>query len=92
MRTCCSARTRTATRISTSGASASTALTARNLTPYRDVLAIVLGMHHEDPHLIAVGMNDRDARWHDLYIVDIRTGERRLVYENTDEIATLHPR
>jgi acetyl esterase/lipase len=61
---------------------------ARNLTPYRDVLATVLGMHHESPHLVAVGMNDRDARWHDFYIVDIRTGERRLVYENTDEIAS----
>jgi acylaminoacyl-peptidase len=61
---------------------------ARNLTPYRDVLAVVLGMHREDPNLVAVGMNDRDARWHDLYIVDIRTGERRLVYENTDEIAS----
>jgi dipeptidyl aminopeptidase/acylaminoacyl peptidase len=61
---------------------------ARNLTPYRDVLATVLGMHHENPHLIAVGMNDRDARWHDVYIVDIRTGERRLVYKNTNEIAS----
>ena len=60
---------------------------ARNLTPYVDVLAILVGMHYEDPNLIAVGMNDRDARWHDLYIVDIRTGERRLVYENRDEIA-----
>jgi acylaminoacyl-peptidase len=60
---------------------------ARNLTPYVDVLAILVGLHYEDPNLIAVGMNDRDARWHDLYIVDIRTGERRLVYENRDEIA-----
>ena len=34
-------------------------------------------------------MNDRDDRWHDLYIVDILTGERRLVYENGDEIASL---
>src|SRR5271168_5413876 len=58
----------------------------RNLTPYSAVLATVLGMHHEDPNLIAVGMNDRDARWHDLYLVDIRTGERRLVYENKEEI------
>jgi dipeptidyl aminopeptidase/acylaminoacyl peptidase len=60
---------------------------ARNLTPYPNVLAHLVGLHHEDPNLIAVGMNDRDARWHDLYIVDIRTGERRLVYENADEIA-----
>jgi dipeptidyl aminopeptidase/acylaminoacyl peptidase len=61
---------------------------ARNLTPYPDVLAVLVGMHDDDPHLIAVGMNDRDARWHDLYIVDIRTGERRLVHKNTDEIAS----
>jgi dipeptidyl aminopeptidase/acylaminoacyl peptidase len=61
---------------------------ARNLTPYRDVLAVVLGMHRENPHLLAVGMNDRDPRWHDVYILDIRTGERRLVYQNTDEIAS----
>jgi acylaminoacyl-peptidase len=60
----------------------------RNLTPYRDVLAYVLGLHYEDPHLVAVGMNDRDPRWHDLYIVDIRSGERRLVYENRDEISS----
>ena len=59
---------------------------ARNLTPFRDVLANVVDFHHDDPNLIAIGLNDRDARWHDLYIIDIRTGERRLVYENTDEI------
>src|SRR5215468_5043366 len=61
---------------------------ARNLTPFPELLAIVLGMHHENPHLIAVAMNDRDARWHDVYIVDIRSGERRIVYQNTDEIAS----
>jgi dipeptidyl aminopeptidase/acylaminoacyl peptidase len=60
---------------------------ARNLTPYDDVLAYLVGFDYENPHLIAVGMNDRDPRWHDLYIVDIRTGERRLAYENTDEIS-----
>jgi acylaminoacyl-peptidase len=59
----------------------------RNLTPFSATLAIFLGMHHDDPYLIAVGMNDRDARWHDSYLVDLRTGERRLVYENRDEIA-----
>ena len=61
---------------------------ARNLTPYPDTYAMLIGMHYDDPHLIAVAMNDRDARWHDLYVVDIRTGERRLVYENKDEIGS----
>jgi acylaminoacyl-peptidase len=59
---------------------------ARNLTPYREVLARIAGFHDEDPNLIAVGLNDRDARWHDLYVIDIRTAERRLLYENVDEI------
>jgi acylaminoacyl-peptidase len=34
-------------------------------------------------------MNDRDSRWHDFYIVDIRTGERQLLYDNRDEITSL---
>ena len=46
----------------------------RNLTPGPNVLARIVGFHHEKPNLIAVGLNDRDARWHDLYIVDILTG------------------
>jgi dipeptidyl aminopeptidase/acylaminoacyl peptidase len=61
---------------------------ARNLTPWPDTFAMLLGMHFDDPHLIAVAMNDRDAHWHDLYVVDIRTGERRLAYENKDEIGS----
>ena len=60
----------------------------RDLTPFADVLAHLIGFHYDDPYLIAVGMNDRDARWHDLYTVDIRTGERRLIHENLDEIAS----
>jgi hypothetical protein len=52
---------------------------ARNLTPYRNVLARVVGFHHEDPNLIAVGMNDRDARWHDLYSV---TNELPAAFES----------
>jgi len=60
----------------------------RNLTPYPDLYASLVGLHHDDPNLVAIRMNDRDPRWHDLYIVDIRTGERRLVYENNDEISS----
>lgn len=61
---------------------------ACNLMPDPGVLTILLGMHYDDPHLIAVGMNDRDAQWHDVYVLDIRTGERWLVYENIDEVTS----
>src|SRR3546814_13921934 len=32
-------------------------------------------------------MNDRDAKWHDLYRVDLGSGERTLVERNTQELA-----
>ncbi len=59
----------------------------RDLTPYLETMAYIAGFHLEDPHLVAIAMNDRDARWHDLYVVDIRTGDRRILYTNTEEIS-----
>ena len=40
-----------------------------------------------DPDVIYVGLNDRDAAWHDVYKVRISTGERTLVRKNTERIA-----
>jgi len=58
----------------------------RDLTPYAGTMAYGVGLHRADPSLAAIAMNDRDASWHDLYAVDIRTGSRSLIYENRDEI------
>lgn len=60
---------------------------ARDLTPFTKTLAHIVGLHHGDPQLAAIAMNDRDPSWHDLYIVDIRTGVRTLLYQNTNEIS-----
>ena len=35
------------------------------------------------PGSVWIGLNDRDARWHDVWSLDLATGERKLVYENT---------
>ncbi len=43
----------------------------RDLTPYGAVTFRWCGAHKSNPNLIAVGLNDRDARWHDLYEIDI---------------------
>lgn len=59
----------------------------RDLTPYGAVTVRWLGEHKGNPGLVAVGLNDRDARWHDVYEIDLRTGKRRLRHENTSEIA-----
>lgn len=59
---------------------------ARDLTPFQKTTASVVAASHGQPGTILVGMNDRDAKWHDLYRVDLATGERTLVDRNEDEI------
>jgi dipeptidyl aminopeptidase/acylaminoacyl peptidase len=59
----------------------------RDLTPLAGVQAQLLGVSPKRRNLIAVGLNDRDASWHDLWHIDIATGERRLVRENRDQIS-----
>lgn len=59
-----------------------------DLTPFDNTMAFIVGFHRRNPHLVAIAMNDRDACWHDLYVVDIRTGNRRLLYKNTEEIGS----
>src|SRR3546814_1454528 len=58
---------------------------SRDLTPYEKTRAFVTGVSHLHPDSVLVGMNDRDAKWHDLYSVDLGSGERTLVERNTQE-------
>ncbi|GHA79373.1 S9 family peptidase [Cognatilysobacter bugurensis] len=59
---------------------------ATDLTPFEKTTAQVVGLSHRQPGSVLVGMNDRDAQWHDLYRVDLATGERTLVEKNDDRI------
>ncbi|MEP0547746.1 MAG: alpha/beta fold hydrolase [Rhodothermales bacterium] len=60
---------------------------ARDLTPLDDVRAQILATPQNSPNEIVVGLNDRDAAWHDVYRLNLETGERELVVENTERIA-----
>jgi len=60
---------------------------ARNLTDVKGVRAMIYDVPKKDPDIVFVGLNDRDAAWHDLYRVKISTGERTLVRKNTEKIA-----
>jgi dipeptidyl aminopeptidase/acylaminoacyl peptidase len=60
---------------------------ARNLTDAKGVRATIYDVPKNDPDTIYVGLNDRDAAWHDVYKVKISTGERTLVRKNTEKIA-----
>ena len=57
---------------------------ARNLTDVKKVRAFIYEVPRSDPDSIYVGLNDRDARWHDLYRLRLSTGERQLVRRNDD--------
>jgi dipeptidyl aminopeptidase/acylaminoacyl peptidase len=60
---------------------------ARNLTEAKGVRAVIYDVPRHDHDVIFVGLNDRDAAWHDLYEVRISTGQRKLLRRNTEKIA-----
>lgn len=60
--------------------------TARDLTPYEKTRAMIYQVSKKDPNKMWVGMNDRDPAWHDLYTVNIATGQRTLLRKNEERI------
>jgi len=62
---------------------------ARDLTPLPGVNARIQELSLDQPDVMAVALNDRDKAWHDVYRIDIRTGERELLYENRKELAEI---
>jgi dipeptidyl aminopeptidase/acylaminoacyl peptidase len=60
---------------------------ARNLTDAKAVQAQIYQVSKIDPDVMFVGLNDRDAAWHDAYRLRISTGERTLLKQNTERIA-----
>ena len=59
----------------------------KDLTPIKGVAAQIEAVSHRLPNELLVGLNDRDPRYHDVYRVDLTTGERKLVEKNEREFA-----
>ena len=59
----------------------------RDLTGLKGVRVQPYSLPKNDPQIIYIGLNDRDKSWHDLYKLNIVTGERTLVRQNTEKIA-----
>ena len=55
---------------------------AKLLTPLEGVQARINSVSPKNPRQILVSLNERDPAFHDLFVVDIDTGERRLVQKN----------
>lgn len=59
----------------------------RALTSLKGVRTELYAAPKTKPDILYIGLNDRDARWHDLYELHISTGKTQLIRKNTDEIA-----
>ena len=54
----------------------------KDLTPIEGVQARIQQVSPSFPDQVLVGLNDRNSELHDIYQVDINSGERRLILEN----------
>jgi dipeptidyl aminopeptidase/acylaminoacyl peptidase len=61
--------------------------TTKDLTPYKGIQAQVAGLSWKKPGVVAVGLNDRVPEFHDLWEVNIATGKRVLIEQNSQEFA-----
>jgi len=60
---------------------------SRALTNLKGVRTMIFAAPRAKPDILYIGLNDRDARWHDLYELRISTGEKTLLRKNTERIA-----
>lgn len=60
-----------------------------DLTPFPGVQARPVKLSSRHPESLLVAVNDRDPRFHNLYRIDLRTGERTCLFQN-DRYIALH--
>jgi dipeptidyl aminopeptidase/acylaminoacyl peptidase len=53
-----------------------------DLSPFEGTQAQMIAQSENHPGVAIIGMNDRDAKWHDVYRVDLASGERTLLARN----------
>ncbi len=56
--------------------------TTKDLTPFKNTRAEVLADSYDRPDELLVGINNRDRRWSDAWLINVVTGERTLVLKN----------
>ena len=54
----------------------------KDLTPFEKVQAQIIDRLERNPNEILVGLNKRDARIHDVYRINVNTGEMQMIAEN----------
>ena len=56
--------------------------TQRSLTPFTKTRVEVVGISSHVKDRVLIGVNNRDARWHDVHSLDLKTGKLTLVLQN----------
>jgi dipeptidyl aminopeptidase/acylaminoacyl peptidase len=56
--------------------------TTTDLTPFKKVTARIESMSARHPSTVLVGINNRDKRLHDVWTINLDTGERKLLVQN----------
>jgi dipeptidyl aminopeptidase/acylaminoacyl peptidase len=51
----------------------------RDYTPFDKVRVRMIGDSEKRPDEVLVGINNRDPRWHDVHLLNLKTGELKLV-------------
>jgi dipeptidyl aminopeptidase/acylaminoacyl peptidase len=59
----------------------------KDLTPMDGIAGRIEALSAKIPGEVLVGVNDRDKKVHDVYRVDIKTGEKKLVFKNEGNFA-----
>ena len=61
----------------------------RDLTPFEKVNSQILSVNEKTPNEILIGINIRNPQLHDVYRIELSTGERTLIEENPGFVSYL---
>lgn len=60
------------------------------LTPEENTTSYVVSLPKAFPDKIFIALNDRDKAWHDYYEMDISSGSKKCIFENTEKLNSLY--
>jgi dipeptidyl aminopeptidase/acylaminoacyl peptidase len=60
----------------------------RDLTPFGDVQVQIVGYDKHFPHELLIAMNKEDPRFHDVYWLNLTSGELKLIAKNPGDVVS----
>lgn len=60
----------------------------RKLTDFSKTRVSLYGSSWTRPDEVVIGLNNRDPKWHDAWLLNIKTGALTLLHENTEQLSS----